>query len=255
MSHERFCVGDEFQSIYGFRHADVQVFRERRQAAGAGVLTLTMNYRSRPEVLAVVNHLFGGDFGDEFQPLAASGDFPDPVFGAPVELLVTDKSSYSGTDVHWRRGEARAIARRVKELIDAGDARPGEIVLLFAAGTDAEWYEEELRSLGVATYRGTGRGYFGQQQVVDLLSYLRLLRNRYDDEALVSVLASPFVGVSNDGLVLLRRAAPKRPLFVAVERDLPETLSERDAQLLRAFRQRYDRLAAGLARLSLERRF
>src|SRR5205823_2564018 len=211
---ERFVVGDEFQSIYGFRHADVQVFRERREQAGAGVLPLTMNYRSRPEVLAVVNHLFGADFGAEFRPLAASGDFPDPVFGAPVELLVTDKSTYSGTDVHWRRGEARAIARRIRDLIDAGDAAPGEIVLLFAAGTDAEWYEDELRQLGVPTYRGTGRGYFGQQQVVDLLAYLRLLRNRYDDEALVSVLASPFVGISNDALALLRRAAPKRPLFV-----------------------------------------
>jgi ATP-dependent exoDNAse (exonuclease V) beta subunit len=250
---ERFFVGDEFQSIYGFRHADVQVFRERRAAAGEGVLPLTMNYRSRPELLAVVNHLFRGDFGDEFQPLTASGDFPDPVFGPPVELLVTDKSTYTGTDVHWRRGEARAIARRIRDLIDAGDAAPGEIVLLFAAGTDAEWYEEELRTLGVPTYRGTGRGYFGQQQVVDLLAYLRLLRNRYDDEALVSVLASPLVGVSNDALVLLRRAAPKRPLFVALERDLPEALPERDVQLLRAFRQRYDRLTASLARLSLER--
>jgi ATP-dependent helicase/nuclease subunit A len=251
--HKCFFVGDEFQSIYGFRHADVQVFRERREQAGDGVLPLTMNYRSRPEVLAVVNHLFGADFGDEFQPLAASGDFPDPVFGAPVELLVTEKSTYSGTDVHWRRGEARAIARRIRDLIAAGDATPGEIVLLFAAGTDAEWYEEELRALGVPTYRSTGRGYFGQQQVVDLLAYLRLLRNRYDDEALVSVLASPFVGISNDGLVLLRRAAPKRPLFVALERELPETFPQRDAQLLRAFRQRYDRLAAALARLSLER--
>ncbi len=250
---EKFFVGDEFQSIYGFRHADVQVFRERRAAAAHGVLPLTMNYRSRPEVLAVVNHLFGGDFGDEFQPLTASGEFPDPVFGPPVELLVTDKSSYSGTDVHWRRGEARAIARRIRELIDAGDATPGEIVLLFAAGTDAEWYEEELRALGVTTYRGTGRGYFGQQQVVDLLSYLRLLRNRYDDEALVSVLASPLVGISNDALVLLRRAAPRRPLFVALERDLPDSLPERDVQLLRAFRQRYDRLTAASARLSLER--
>jgi len=250
---ELFFVGDEFQSIYGFRHADVQVFRERREQAGAGVLPLTMNYRSRPEVLAVVNHLFGADFGDEFQPLAASGDFPDPVFGAPVELLVTEKSTYSGTDIHWRRGEARAIARRIRDLIAAGDATPGEIVLLFAAGTDAEWYEEELRTLGVPTYRSTGRGYFGQQQVVDLLAYLRLLRNRYDDEALVSVLASPFVGISNDGLVLLRRAAPKRPLFVALERELPETFPQRDAQLLRAFRQRYDRLTAALARLSLER--
>jgi ATP-dependent helicase/nuclease subunit A len=250
---ERFFVGDEFQSIYGFRHADVQVFRERRSAAGDGVLPLTMNYRSRPEVLAVVNQLFGADFGDEFQPLTASGDFPDPVFGPPVELLVTDKSTYSESDVHWRRGEARVIARRIRDLIDAGDATPSEIVLLFAAGTDAEWYEEELRALGVATYRGTGRGYFGQQQVVDLLAYLRLLRNRYDDEALVSVLASPFVGVSNDALVLLRRAAPKRPLFVALERELPNTLPERDVQLLRAFRQRYDRLSFALARLSLER--
>jgi ATP-dependent helicase/nuclease subunit A len=250
---ERFFVGDEFQSIYGFRHADVQVFRERRAGAGEGVLPLTMNYRSRPEVLAVVNHLFRGDFGDEFQPLTASGEFPDPVFGPPVELLVTDKSSYSGTDVHWRRGEARAIARRIRELLDEGVASPAEIVLLFAAGTDAEWYEEELRALGVPTYRGTGRGYFGQQQVVDLLSYLRLLRNRYDDEALVSVLASPLVGISNDALVLLRRAAPKRPLFVALERELPEALPERDVQLLRAFRQRYDRLTAAVARLSLER--
>ena len=250
---ERFFVGDEFQSIYGFRHADVQVFRERRAAAGDGVLPLTMNYRSRPEVLAVVNQLFGADFGDEFQPLTASGDFPDPVFGSPVELLVTEKASYSGTDVHWRRGEARAIARRISDLIQAGDATPGEIVLLFAAGTDAEWYEEELRTLGVPTYRGTGKGYFGQQQVVDLLAYLRLLRNRYDDEALVSVLASPLVGISNDALVLLRRAAPKRPLFVALERDLPEALPDRDVQLLRAFRQRYNRLTAAVARLSLER--
>ncbi|MFL6021134.1 MAG: UvrD-helicase domain-containing protein [Gaiellaceae bacterium] len=250
---ERFFVGDEFQSIYGFRHADVQVFRERRADAGDGVLPLTMNYRSRPEVLAVVNHLFGGDFGEEFQPLAASGEFPDPVFGPPVELLVTDKSSYADAPLHWRRGEARAIARRIHELIDAGDAEPGEIVLLFAAGTDAEWYEEELRALGIATYRGTGRGYFGQQQVVDLLAYMQLLRNRYDDEALVSVLASPFVGVSNDALVLLRRAATRRPLFVALERELPESLPERDVQLVRAFRQRYDRLTAAMSRLSLER--
>src|SRR5439155_24011725 len=130
---ERFFVGDEFQSNYGFRHADVQVFRERRAAAGDGRLPLTMNYRSRPEVLAVVNHLFGGDFGDEFQPLAASREFPDPVFGAPVELLVTEKASYADTDVHWRRGEARAIAHRIRDLIDAGDADAGEIVLLFAA--------------------------------------------------------------------------------------------------------------------------
>ena len=249
---ELFFVGDEFQSIYGFRHADVQVFRERRAQAGE-VLPLTRNYRSRPEVLAAVNYLFGPDFGEEFQPLAASGEFPDPVFGSPVELLVTDKASYEDTGVHWRRAEAHHVATRVKELVEAGAATPGEIVLLFAAGTDAEWYEEELRAVGLPTYRATGRGYFGQQQVVDLLAYLRLLHNRYDDEAVATVLASPFVGVTPDTLVLLRRHAGRRPLFVGLERGLPPGISADDEQLLRAFKQRYERLVAGSARLSLER--
>jgi ATP-dependent helicase/nuclease subunit A len=250
-SPELFFVGDEFQSIYGFRHADVSVFRERR-AASPQVLPLTRNYRSRPEVLAVVNELFAGEFGQEFQPLHSSGEFPDPVFGSPAELLVTDKSSYAGTDVHWRRAEAQHIAKRVKELVDNGDAEPGEIVLLFAAGTDAEWYEEELRKAGLRTYRSTGRGYFGQQQVVDLLAYLRLLHNRYDDEALLTVLASPLVGVSNDALVLIRRAASRRPIFAGLEKSLPPALAERDARLLRAFQQRFDRLAGLSTKLSLE---
>jgi ATP-dependent helicase/nuclease subunit A len=159
---EIFFVGDEFQSIYGFRHADVHVFRERREHA-SGVLALTQNYRSRPEVLGAINHLFSTEFGDDFQRLEAAGRFADPAFETPVELLVTDKASYASTDVHWRRAEARHIARRVHELIEEGTAAAGEIVLLFAAGTDAEWYEEELRQLGIPTYRATGRGYFGQQ--------------------------------------------------------------------------------------------
>ena len=247
-----FFVGDEFQSIYGFRHADVAVFRERREQSEGG-LPLVQNYRSRPEVLEAVNYLFRGDFGEGFQRLTASGEFPDPVFGQPVELLVTDKSTYSDTGVHWRRAEARHVARRVSELIKTGAATAGEIVLLFAAGTDAEWYEQELRELGIPTYRATGRGYFGQQQVVDLLNYLRLLQNRYDDQALVSVLASPFVGVSNDTLFLLRRAAGRRPIFAGLERSWPEQISAEDERLLRAFKQRYDRLATASTRLPLER--
>jgi ATP-dependent exoDNAse (exonuclease V) beta subunit len=248
---EVFTVGDEFQSIYGFRHADLEVFRARREQA-ENLLALTRNYRSRPQVLAAVNHLFGDAFGDDYQPLAASVEFPDPVFGHPVELLVTDKSSFAGSGEHWRQGEARHIANRVRELVDAGAAEPGEIVVLFAAGTDAERYEEALRREGLPTYRATGRGYFGQQQVVDLLAYLRLLHNRYDDVALATVLASPFVGISNDALVLLRKNATRRPLFTALERALPEHLDESDERLLRAFLQRYERLVRVSARIGLE---
>ncbi|MDH4104404.1 MAG: UvrD-helicase domain-containing protein, partial [Thermoleophilia bacterium] len=246
-----FTVGDEFQSIYGFRHADVDVFRERR-AEASNLLALRSNYRSRPQVLAAVNFLFAGAFGEEYQPLAASAEFADPVFGHPVELLVTDKASYRDTGEHWRTGEARAISARVRELVDMGAATPGEIVVLFAAGTDAERYEEALRLEGLPTYRATGRGYFGQQQVADLLGYLRLIHNRYDDVALTTVLASPFVGVSNDTLVLLRRNATRRPLFTALERGVPEKLAAADERLLRAFLQRYERLVRASTRIGLE---
>lgn len=246
-----FYVGDEFQSIYRFRHADVDVFRERRSSSRE-VFALRQNYRSRPELLAFVNHVFGTEFGTEFEPLVAAGRFPEPVFGAAVELLVTDKSTYRDGGVHWREAEARHAARRVRELVDAGECAPGEVVVLLAAGTDAEGYEQALREEGLPTYRAAGRGYFGQQQVADLVAYLRLLHNRYDDEALVSVLASPFVGVSNDALVLLRRAAGRRPLFSGLERELPRALGPRDRRLFEAFRQRYERLVGAAARVGLE---
>ena len=112
LERDVFFVGDEFQSIYGFRHADVAVFRERREAA-AQRLPLARNYRSRPEVLAAVNHLFREEFGDGYQPLAASGEFTDPVFGHPVELLVTDKRSFKDAPVALarRRGEGDRAAR------------------------------------------------------------------------------------------------------------------------------------------------
>jgi len=246
-----FVVGDEFQSIYGFRHADVAVFRERRSAAPT-VLPLTRNHRSRPEVLAAVNELFGGEFGDEFQRLEPAQGADVPALRNAFELLVTDKAATAEAGVHWRRSEARHVAGRVRELVDAGVAAPGEIVVLFAAGTDAEWFEEELRAVGLPTYRAAGRNYFGQQQVADLLSYLRLLHNRYDDEALLGVLASPFVGVSNDTLVLIRAEAQRQPVFRGLERPLPADLSEVDRRLLLAFRQRYERLLDVAAHASLE---
>jgi ATP-dependent exoDNAse (exonuclease V) beta subunit len=203
-------------------------------------------------VLGAVNELFEEEFGDSFQQLVPAGGYDDAGLGTPFELLVTDKASYADSGLHWRRAEARHVARRVREIVDAGAVTPGEIVLLFAAGTDAEWFEEELRAVDLPTIRMTGRRYFGQQQVVDLLHYLRLLQNRYDDEALLTVLASPFVGVSNDALVLIRAGAERRPIFKGIERTVPGDLSDDDRRLVRAFLQRYERLVEASGRLPLE---
>ena len=252
---DRFFVGDEHQSIYRFRSADVGVFRARRREAErdpeATVLSLTMNYRSRPEVLGPVNHLFARGFGGFYRPLVAAGSFPEPSPEPAVEFLVTDSTRAREASLEGRPLEARQVAARVAELVRTGRCTPGDVVLLFAAGTDADVFEAALQDEGLETVSATGRRYFDGQQVRDVLAYLALVRNRYDDHALLGVLASPLVGVSNDALVHLRNAAPKRPLFRVFEGTLPETLAADDARLLAAFMQRFERIVALWPRLSL----
>ena len=219
---ELFLVGDEFQSIYRFRHADVDVYRTRREAAGAGLIALRRNYRSRPHVIGTVNESYRREFPERYEPLLAEGAFDgDPPGGGRVDLLLTDKVAFRAAGQSWRDVEARALAARIAELVDGGECRPGQVVMLFEAGTDAARYEAALRDRHLQTVRATGRGYYAQQQVSDVLAYLRLIRNRYDDVALLTVLASPLVGMSNDGLWRVRRAAIRRPIFTALERDEP----------------------------------
>ena len=251
-----FFVGDEFQSIYRFRHADVDVFRRRRaevrEGDGEGAISLRTNYRSRPEVLAVVNHLFGDAFGPTYEPLQPSdGAFPELAPDEPaVEFLVTDASGPAG-EVEPRDAEAAMLARRIAQLVAEGACSAGDVVLLFSAGTDAARYEQALQAVGLDTVSATGRKYFEAQPVRDITAYLRLLRNRYDDAAFLAVIASPLVGVSNDTLARLRTSAPKRPLYTSVENGIPTTVDAGDGRLLAAFRQRFDRLVEVAGRSSL----
>ena len=123
-----------------------QVFRERR-AAAAQRLPLTRNYRSRPEVLAAVNHLFGAEFGDELPAARGLRRVPRPGLRPPGRAarhrqgVVRRQRRRTGAAA--RRGTSRGACASSSTT---GAATPGEIVLLFAAGTDAEWYEEELRA-------------------------------------------------------------------------------------------------------------
>ena len=206
-------------------------------------------------MLGTVNELFTRVFGDRYAPLdaVATAD-PKPPADGRVELLLADKRGFDDDPEHWRAGEVRLVADRIAELIAAGECLPGQVVLLFEAGTDAVLYEGALRRHGLRTVRTTGGGYYAQQQVADILAYLRLLRNRYDDFALLGVLASPLVGISNDGLLALRRGAVRRPIFTSLERDdLPEGLSADEQRLVAAFKQRLARLSTRLGEVGLER--
>jgi ATP-dependent exoDNAse (exonuclease V) beta subunit len=205
-----FTVGDSQQSIYGFRHADVELFERRgeRLASEGARATLQTNFRSRAEILKVVNRTFAGELGDRFLSLAPGR--PEPPTDEPrVELLIADKGAEwtsEGLSAPWRVAEARGLAQRVAELIAAG-AAARDVVVLTRATTDMRAYERALEELGVPTYVIGGRGYWAHPQVVDLVAYLKVLANPRDEEALYTLLASPLVGVSPDALVLLAAAA------------------------------------------------
>ena len=224
-----FAVGDEFQSIYGFRHADVTIFRERRAALGEDrVRLLTANFRSREELLDVLNAAYAPQWPERFAPLLAGNgkaaddggelrlfDPGDPGGAAPsVELLVTDSRGWdedtrlglAGVETKpHRRAEARALAHRLREEVDAG--RPArDIVVLVRATASLRVLEEALEEQGVTTYVVGGRGYWSQQPVRDGIAYLAALANPLDEEALLGVLASPYCGVGSDALIVLADA-------------------------------------------------
>jgi len=206
-----FTVGDAQQSIYGFRHADVELFEHRaeRLAETGRRLTLSTNFRSRPGILAVIDAAFGDVFGDRFRALVA-GRSGFSGGGPLVELLIADKGSdweEIGIAAPWRVAEARALAARVASLVAGTAWAPGDVVVLCRATTDLRAYERALEEHGVPTYVIGGRGYWGHPQVVDLVSYLRALANPLDEEALYTVLASPLVGCTLDALVIVAAAA------------------------------------------------
>jgi ATP-dependent helicase/nuclease subunit A len=251
-----FVVGDEFQSIYRFRRADVDVYREQRRQAGDEGVSLASNFRSRPHVLELVNEVFGREFGSSYTPLEPGAEFAgEPPGDGAAEVLLTDREAFDEHQMTWREAEAQAIAGRVSELVQSGACRQGEVVLLFEAGTDAGIYEDALRARGLQTVLATGRGYYEQREVNDLLAYLRLLRNRTDDAALLGVLASPLVGMSNDGLALLRLATRRRgPAIGAFDPGrMPPDMGEDDTRMAKAFLLRYERLTDLVRALGLER--
>ena len=245
---QRVYVGDACQSIYRFRYADVELFRARGERAELR-LPLTGSYRSRPELLAVIGHVFGQRFDErDFEPPHALRTV-EPITDPAIELHLVASGEGAARSAPAREVEARALARRLRELVDGG-VPPGGIAVLLRSARDASTYAAALERVGLVARSQLGRGFYRSQQVRDLCAYLALLRNRFDDHALLVVLASPLVGVSNDGLSALRAAA-QRALYWPVELGQLEGLPERDRALVDRFKELYDGLVRAGGELGL----
>ncbi|MBA2764204.1 MAG: UvrD-helicase domain-containing protein [Thermoleophilaceae bacterium] len=225
-----FTVGDALQSIYAFRHADLEVFRAGARAAEAApdersvVRRLTANFRSSGPVLALVNALGEQLLGPDFSPLVLGGPGAGP--GA-AEILVTEREGWPKQGLMrgvsddeqaqpWRLAEARALAARLRALVDGGERR-GDIVVLLRSYTHVEAYERALEDVELAPYVIGGRRYWSRLPVSDVRALLGCVANPTDDRALISALASPACAVRPDTLWLLTKAAAGAPVLAALE--------------------------------------
>ena len=240
-------VGDPKQSVYRFRRADVTVWREVQTDFEGGklgrVVTLEENFRSVPAIVgfvdASVGAILGGapgagsqnmshperSEGAEAQPVRQPGAFApyevphqplravrqaDPTVPHAVELITLTGVGKTAVE-ECRRVEAAAIARRMRELIDAKASCRDMAVLLTAWGS-LDIYQSALKAEGIPTYALLAEGFYERREVWDLLLALETLRDPRDDRALLGFLRSPFVGVKDETLLDIVRQT-ERPVW------------------------------------------
>jgi len=228
-----FIVGDRKQSIYGFRGADVDVFREMTAtllAAGGEEKPLQLNFRSQPPLIAFFNFLFARLFqvpldvpASEYKNLDQLGYVKheksepkrelrggDSLKGPLVEMLVTTKPSLEDdprAEQDSRVLDAQQLARRILALTHGpGAVKYGDIALLFRAMTQVSIYESVFRRANIPYQTVLGRGFYEREEITDLIQLLRFLDNKTDEIALAAVLRSPLCGLSDNALLALRSA-------------------------------------------------
>jgi ATP-dependent helicase/nuclease subunit A len=253
-----FIVGDAKQSIYGFRGADVAVFRrERERIAASGGLAIPMDetYRAHGPLVATLNALLQPvlgaaepglpDYVQPFEPLVAVRPAPAPGFAGPaVEFHVA---------AGGRAGAARALAARISHLVELGGCRLagrdglrplgyGDIVILCRSGGSFAAIEDALDAAGIPYLTVAGRGFYNRPEIRDLLNTLRALADPHDDLALAGLLRSPAFALSDAALLALARSRQDsreptggsragKPLRAPPSRSLWEALREHGALL------------------------
>jgi len=217
-----FFVGDEKQSIYFFRGADVSVFRKLKNEIKSEDLPLKTNYRSSADLIGAFNAIFGGskfdpkgmsalhDFSSVFAPAANL-----PIYEAEYSPLEAGCVNEGKVSVHILNknkdakkneiqlsayeNEARYTAEKIKELISKETGQqyqPEEIAILLRDSKNQRFYEKHLRFLGIPYTCERINNLFFAGPVNDILSVLRLAANPMDKTAYTEMLRSPFAGFS-----------------------------------------------------------
>jgi DNA helicase-2/ATP-dependent DNA helicase PcrA len=187
-----FAVGDDDQSIYAFRGAEVGNMRDlEREFAIANVIRLEQNYRSQGNILDAANALIKNNRGRLGKNL-----WTDAGAGEAIRVF----EGYSDID------EARFAVDEVRELVRDGYARD-QIALLYRSNAQSRVLEHQLFTAGVPYRVYGGLRFFDRQEVKHALAYLRLIANSDDDTAFARVVNFPTRGIGSRSIEALQEAA------------------------------------------------
>jgi DNA helicase-2/ATP-dependent DNA helicase PcrA len=203
-AHGNVCaVGDDDQSIYGWRGADVRNMQEfLRDFPGAKLVRLEENYRSTQVVLDAANGVIAENTGRIGKTLTTRRQG-----GEPVTLLAAADE----------RDEAEWVARELERRSAAGDWSYGDMAVLYRTNSQSRALEEAFRRAGIP-YRLVGAiSFYERREVKDLLAYLRLVANPSDDEAFLRAVGVPRRGLGDTSLGILGQTALRwsKPLLDA----------------------------------------
>jgi DNA helicase-2/ATP-dependent DNA helicase PcrA len=197
-----FVVGDEDQSIYKFRGADIgNILRFEQDFAGARLIKLEQNYRSTHNILDVAGAVVANNVARKGKVLWTE---------KPAGDVVTCCTARSA------RAEADWVAGRVQELLEESpDSRVG---ILYRANFLSRNFEDVLNERGVAYSIVGSVAFFGRAEVKDMLAYLRVLFNPEDDIALLRIINTPprAIGQTTVDLLVRTAAVQQVPLTTAL---------------------------------------
>ncbi len=187
-----FVVGDDDQSIYGWRGARVEHIREFQQLyPDARLIRLEQNYRSSGNILNAANALIEKNASRLGKRLwTADGD------GEPIRLY----AAFNEID------EARFVIERVQQFIDEGHRRD-EAAILYRSNAQSRLFEEALRQAGIPYRVYGGQRFFERAEIKDVIGYLRLIVNRDDDVGFERAVNQPPRGIGPRTLDALRAHA------------------------------------------------
>lgn len=219
-----FVVGDPKQSIYGFRRADIQVYRKFREGmvdAGGEDVPLTRNFRSRPDLLATLSGLFSRVLpgGDDFSPAYArvEADRSDPGEGHPVSLYRLDPAV---EEAEFLAALVGRIVGTVRVRDRGGVERPAsfrDVAVLYrsdASGEVLSGYRSALAAAGIPHVVPSRKGFFLRQEIQDLRMALSAVDVPADRSAAHAAMKTIFFGLSDEEILPLYAddpgAAPAR---------------------------------------------